>query len=425
MVYDMLINNGYKVTHSLEACCIRYLGINPYGPQLSLFSPYIPKKIRNNFTELTTAHITYAATDVAYTLAVRDEQLKLLDKLGLKQIANVENNFVKCLGEMEYNGIKLDVLRWMELVAQNKPKVEKAQAILEALAPINWNSEKQVKDFFRKSGIPIPTKDGKETIQATELQDVQHPIIKDYIKYKTAVKAVTSFGENFLEHVDKDGRIHTSFMQIKHTGRISSANPNMQNIPKSQEYRRCFVPEEGNVFITFDYPSQELNVAADRSKDVEMITALRNKESLHLKTARILYEDPTIQEDDPRRQHGKTTNFAVLYGAGPSKLHKVFGVTLGKAKQMIANYFNLYSGLKSYFNDSIQASLTNNYITIDVMGRKYFLDPRLKEMERLRKYSPIVAEMYSVYKAQITRLTCNYPIQGTGALMIKLALIFL
>lgn len=242
-VYDTMLGEQVRYTglkqakgfYTLEETLERYTNRTPYNDQLSLFAPWIPKSRRSlvgSMEQFDYAAVYYGATDVESTSLVYSLQKQYLIESDLHRVHRLENKFCLVVGDMELNGIHLDVDRWLEL---EEWAIEKRDNILEELHSEypeveNWNSHIQVKKLFKSLGISVVSKDGKESIQELVIKDQEHPIIDKYLSYKGFSKLVSTYGVKFLKHLSPDDRIRSNFMQILVTGRTSSTSPNMQNI---------------------------------------------------------------------------------------------------------------------------------------------------------------------------------------------------
>jgi DNA polymerase-1 len=245
------VPNGF---YSLDKTVQRRLHIDPYGNQLSLFDPFIPKHLRNTIGKegnFSAAEIHYGATDIRCAYQLYEVQQDLLTEQELHKVAKLENAFVLVAGDMEYNGMPLDIDRWLDLSEWAKDKAAEYENLLKRdYSEIdNWNSATQVKQLFKSLGINTVITDkvkSKKTGQNVTKDSVQElvikeqaskfPIIDTYLKYKGFKKLHSTYGIKFLKHVSPiTDRIHTNFLQILNTGRTASSNPNVQNIVSAKE----------------------------------------------------------------------------------------------------------------------------------------------------------------------------------------------
>jgi DNA polymerase-1 len=444
-VYDTMIAeyllNANKSTpkgfYSLEQCVLRYTGENPYGEQLNLFREYIPKNLRTTFAfPLTKAQEDYAAEDIYSVIKVFRKQLPLLKKFNLMRIAVLENDFVLVLGDMEVNGVKLDVGEWLKIADKVEMKCGELLAQLKESAPEveNWRSHVQVKKFFRGLGINTTASikgESKETVSITHMgkYSKDYPIVDIYIQYKELEKLRSSYGKKFLKYVNPHtGNVHSDFMQILVTGRTSSNSPNMQNIVagKGIDFRAPFKPD--GVFVDADYSNQELRILAQKSREPAMLQIFNDGLDFHSSVAtRVLGELTTAN-----RKKAKTLTFAIIYGAGINKIKEFLKISAKEAKELIDSYFQSFPHLKKYLDTVYNNAIINNYIEIDIFGRKSFIDFDTKEYQRfLDTFEPTNSKEKEIYYevkkslAEVLRTACNHPIQGSAATMAKLAGILL
>jgi DNA polymerase-1 len=221
-----------KGFYSLEQTAIRYTKISYYSSQLSLFTPYAPKKTRmeiskNLVNPFSDAELYYMAADIMSVVAVFAKQTAKLKEESLLTVAEEESEVALAVGDMELNGMKIDTKRWMQLGDWAVGKKEEQLAILKELADINWNSHLQVKKVFKERGLNLMYK-GKESVEEKAISKYKNdPVIDAYLKYKGFEKLNTTYGFSFLKHVADDNRIHSNFQQIMVTGRMSSQSPNL------------------------------------------------------------------------------------------------------------------------------------------------------------------------------------------------------
>lgn len=460
MVCEYVLSVGYSTNtkgyYSLEQTIIRRVGTDPYGNQLGLFSPWIPKKTRSNigqYGNFIFPEIYYGAIDVESTYRVHKVQLELIDKWKMEKTMILENEFTLVLGDMELNGMPVDLDEWMRLAEWSKEEYERCLEDLKSKYPevLNWNSPAQVNKLFKAIGINTIVKDKvkskkqgkdiyKESVQEIVIKDQakDFPIIDEYLRYKGIYKVNSNYGIKFLKHVSPiTNRIHSSFMQIMNTGRTSSTNPNMQNIINAKEdfpegiwWREAFKTQEGRTLIICDYTSQELHVLADQSQEQYMLEALRSKQDLHSLTASKMYKTEVSKKINSHlRPLGKKLNFTIPYGGGVHKIASEFKLPMKEAQVLYDNFYEGYPALKPHFEKIYKKSLSDGFITVDKFGRKFFLS-ELREVERLLKIISLLGRQEDRKKLriileQIRRNCQNYCIQGTSASISKLAGILL
>lgn len=441
MIGEYLIHcDSYKKPKGffgLEQTLYRYTKRTPYSDQLSLFDPFIPKKVRNNI-QINWPSIFYAATDIVSTYLVYEEQKKVLKEKELETIAPHEFEFVLTLGDCELTGMPIDVDEWIDLELWTKEQKDNLLDKLHSKYPEveNWNSNPQVAKLLKSLGVPVgivdkDTGEEKDSVARTTIERYidEYEVVKDLLAYKHAAKLNSSYGIKFLSKVSPvTGRVHTNFLQIKNTGRTGSMGPNMQQVPsykkefpEGERFRKAFKQKEGKTFVLADYSSQEMFILANRSKDKNLLKVLSDGADVHANTASVMYNIPV--EDVAKagvRAHGKTVNFAIPYGAGISKLSNSFGLSYGETKKLIESYFKGYPGIKSYFDTIFELSLKLGYIPVDKYGRKYFLTKELSEVAWYTKYKPGHPTINKLL-SEIRRKAQNYGIQGSGATMSKIA----
>lgn len=411
-----------KGFYSLEATLMRYTGLNYYSDQLSLFTPYAPKRIReeisrNILNPFSDAELYYMCTDVVSAYKVYREQLKKLKEENLLAVAEEESDVALAVGDMELNGLKIDVKKWLQNASWAVGKKEEQLEVLNKVANINWNSHLQVKKIFKERGIDLNV-NGKESVEEKALAKYKDDkLVSTYLAYKGFEKLNSTYGLSFLKHVAEDGRIHSNFQQIMVTGRMSSSSPNLQNIPSKKEgfpegnwWREAFIPEKGNCFVIADYNSQEIRVVAQLAGEPKMKEALEKGVDIHYLTASLIYKKAIEFVTKLERSIGKKTNFSVLYGSGPGNLADNIGKSYFEAKKIIDAFYKAYPTLKKYFDTGYKLALERGYILIDeVIGRKSYIS----------------SERDSKTLAEIYRHNQNYKIQGNGANITKRALKYL
>lgn len=383
----------------LKAASINYLGVD------------MDKSVRGKIiqTGLTEDVIVYAAGDVSYLGKIRDKQLVELEKKGLLKAIDFENEFVKCLAYIEYCGAKLDVDKWKIKMATDLNNLEKYEAELNEWVEesqysskycsvniqgdlfngfdtkprchINWTSSQQVIPLFEELGLNLKVLDKKTKhykksvdIKVVEPQASKSPLIPIYIKYKKAAIIVNTFGQKFLNLINPvTGRIHANFNQLgTDTGRLSSTEPNLQNLPHDAQTRACFVSDKGNRWISADYSGQESYLMASMANDEAMLDELINGSGdLHSLTAKMVFQQ--IPRDMPLkdikknfkdlRQEAKGYEFCFNYGGQDSTLIRNYGLDAKRAKEIYENYMSGFAGLKRY----------QDFRRIDVMRKGYIL----------------------------------------------------
>ncbi|MDE6505699.1 MAG: DNA polymerase I, partial [Eubacterium sp.] len=281
----------------------------------------------------------------------------------------------------------------------------------------NINSPKQRGVIlFEEMGIPCKkkTKSGYST-KAEILEELapQYPVVSLILEFRSLSKLKSTYCDGLLKVINEDGRIHTSFNQVEtRTGRISSLEPNLQNIPirteLGKEMRKFFRAGEGNVLIDADYSQIELRVLADLADDENMIAAFNSGEDIHRTTAAQVFGLPAEMITPILRSRAKAVNFGIVYGIGAFSLAKDIGVSNKEAKEYIDGYLQHFSGVASYMNRMIEKAKDNGYS---------------ETLFKRRRYLPELASSNHMMRAFGERVARNMPIQGTAADIIKIAMV--
>jgi len=423
----------------------------------------------------------YGLKDIQHTHKIYELQLIELCDKDLLSTAWLENQTVTALAEMEYFGFHLDDRKWRDLADHHsqlqaasltaildciskEPLPEKfysfQQSLFEATdtarsVQINLSSSKQVVELCKALGIPTRIKDLKRSREKGEdifkdsveeavlKQHINvHPVVALYLEYKGYEKATTTYGVQFLaDHLHPiTNSIHTNYWQILATGRLSSQNPNLQQIPsegKMEGFRECFVPRtDKRCLVTADYSQQEIRILADKTGEPDMIEVLNSEGSdFHSLTARKVFNiAPDMPVPKLQRNISKMVAFLTVYGGGASKLSQNLQIPLEEAEEIIQGFFKAYATLEPYFKKMHRFSFDNGYILIDrFVRRKSFLPgweefTQLNRIIELSRRTGIKAsaedwKRFYVAKGQIERKSQNYGIQGQAASMTKLAMI--
>lgn len=332
----------------------------------------------------------------------------------------VELPLTEALAYIEYEGFKVDIEKLTELGEKFKVEINAIQKEIYELSgeDFNINSPKQLgKILFDKLDLPVvkKTKTGYST-NAEVLEELldKHPIIEKIIYYRQLTKLHSTYIEGLKAVVDADGKIHSSFNQaVTTTGRLSSTEPNLQNIPikyeMGREIRKVFVPEDNNsVILSADYSQIELRVLAHIANDENLIDAFINHSDIHTKTASEVFNVPIDEVTSTQRSNAKAVNFGIVYGIGDFSLAKDLKISRKEAKNYIDTYFERYPGVKGYLDGAIEQAKEKLYVTT-VMNRRRFI-PEIKASNKMvRSFGE--------------RLAMNTPIQGSAADIIKLAMV--
>ena len=343
-----------------------------------------------------------------------------LAECGMNELfTKIEMPVSLCLYEMERDGIK--VLK-DELITYSKNlevRIEELRiaVVEEAGEDFNLNSPKQLGEIlFEKMGLPggKKTKTGYSTAaDVLEKLSVEHPIVDNILKYRGLAKLKSTYGDGLLLQIADDGRIHTTFQQtVTATGRLSSTDPNLQNIPIRTEegrlIRKVFVPEDGCVFMDADYSQIELRLLAHMSGDEQLIEAYNSGKDIHAITASKVFNVPIEEVDSLLRRRAKAVNFGIVYGISSFGLSQDLNLSKKEAEQYIEQYFVTYPGIKGYLDKSVSDAKAEGY-SLTLYGRRRPI-PELKSSNFMQRSFG-------------ERVAMNAPIQGTAADIMKIAMI--
>ena len=333
--------------------------------------------------------------------------------------SEIEFPLCRVLAEMEHTGVRVDpemLKSFGKLLAQKMETVQK-QAFEHAGEVFNLNSPKQLGELlFEKLKLPSgkKTKSGYSTnIEVLESLKNRHPVVADVMEFRQLSKLKSTYADGLLAEIAGDGRIHTTFqMMTTATGRLSSTEPNLQNIPVrselGSELRKMFVAAPGHLLIDADYSQIELRILACISGDNAMQEAFRSGEDIHTATASQVFHVPPDQVTPDMRRKAKAVNFGIVYGISRFALAEDIGVSRKEADEYMNRYFQRYSGVRHYMDSIVEQAKHNGFVST-FLGRRRYL-PELK--------SPVYA-----IRSFGERVALNAPIQGASADLIKLAMI--
>ena len=346
------------------------------------------------------------------------EDLKKVKTLEL--FNNIEMPLVPILANMQYNGMLVDkqeLSNFGDILKQQINEITKSIYTL-AGEEFNINSHQQLgKILFEKLKLPVykKTKNGYTTdVEVLEKLKGKHPIIEKILEYRTLTKLNSTYVEGLIPYINEHThRIHSSFHQtITATGRISSTEPNLQNIPTRAELgkqiRKAFKPAEGYVYIDADYSQIELRVLAHISKDENMIYAFKHGEDIHKQVASRILNIPIEEVTKEQRSSAKAVNFGIVYGISDYGLANQIGVSNKQAKEYINQYLEKYSGIKHFMDSVVERAKSKGYVET-LFGR--------------RRYIPEIKSNNYMVRQFGSRVAMNTPIQGTAADIMKIAMI--
>lgn len=349
-----------------------------------------------------------------------EKLLAKLEETGMKKLFNeIEMPLVFTLFDMEQNGVKIaaEALKiYGEQLAEKIVTVEK-QIYEQTGETFNINSPKQLGVIlFEKLGLPHgkKTKTGYST--SADILDKlapDYPVVSDILEYRQLTKLKSTYADGLANYIQEDGRIHGKFNQtITATGRISSTEPNLQNIPVRMELgrliRKVFIPEKDYVFVDADYSQIELRILAHCSGDEQLITAYKEARDIHRMTASQVFHIPFEEVTDLQRRNAKAVNFGIVYGISSFGLSEDLSITKKEAAQYIENYFKTYPGIKIFLDNAVAQAKDKGYVDT-LFGR--------------RRPVPELSSSNFMQRAFGERVAMNSPIQGTAADIMKIAMI--
>ena len=379
---------------------------------------------QKNMGDLSPAAICdYACEDAHVTLQLKKPLEEEMEKNGVRRVFDeIEMPLMPVLARMERNGVCLDTESLSETGRLFNERMEKLEAEIHELAghPFTINSPKQVGevlfDELQLNSKAKKTKRGQYSTGEEVLEGLKdkHPIVQKILDYRGLKKLISTYIEALPKLINpQTGLIHTSFNQaVTATGRLSSSNPNLQNIPvrgdDGREIRKAFVPEPGCTFFSADYSQIELRIMAHLSEDEHLVQDFRDGRDIHAATAARVFHKPIDEVTRDERRKAKTANFGIIYGISAFGLAERMEVSRTEAKELIDNYFATYPKVKIYMQQSVDIARERGYIET-AWGR--------------RRYLPDIQSHNAVVRGYAERNAVNAPIQGTAADIIKVAMI--
>lgn len=417
-IAEYLIDSMSSTSYECSAIAMKYLTKKVKTKEELLGKGVKAKKYQDLSFEELSSHISQIIDTVKSVMPIMEENLKESNMDGL--LYHVEMPLVEVLADMEYEGVKVDKEKLNELGSQFKEIIKKLESEIYEISEeeFNINSPKQLGVIlFEKLGLPVikKTKTGYSTNAEVldKLKD-QSPIIDKIIEYRQIVKLNSTYVEGLLSIINPiDGRIHSSFNQtITTTGRISSTEPNLQNIPVKLEMgrniRKVFISDKGCKLVDADYSQVELRVLAHMSQDETMIDAFKHNEDIHTKTASQVFNVSMDEVTSKQRSDAKAVNFGIVYGKSDFGLSEDLNIPVKQAKEYIENYFNKYNKIKEFMDNIIEDASSNGYVTT-ILNR--------------RRYIPEIKSSNFMLRNAGKRAAMNAPIQGSAADIIKIAMI--
>ena len=417
-IAEYLIDSMSSTSYECSAIAMKYLTKKVKTKEELLGKGVKAKKYQDLSFEELSSHISQIIDTVKSVMPIMEENLKESNMDGL--LYHVEMPLVEVLADMEYEGVKVDKEKLNELGSQFKEIIKKLESEIYEISgeEFNINSPKQLGVIlFEKLGLPVikKTKTGYSTNAEVldKLKD-QSPIIDKIIEYRQIVKLNSTYVEGLLSIINPiDGRIHSSFNQtITTTGRISSTEPNLQNIPVKLEMgrniRKVFISDKGCKLVDADYSQVELRVLAHMSQDETMIDAFKHNEDIHTKTASQVFNVSMDEVTSKQRSDAKAVNFGIVYGKSDFGLSEDLNIPVKQAKEYIENYFNKYNKIREFMDNIIEDASSNGYVTT-ILNR--------------RRYIPEIKSSNFMLRNAGKRAAMNAPIQGSAADIIKIAMI--
>ena len=417
MLASFVLDPGRR-SHAIDTLALDHLGV-----AMQCYADVAGKgRLQIPFAEVPVeATAAYCGADSAMVHALRELFLpKLLETTLQPLLDGIEMPLVAVLADMEWTGIRIDPELFARLSRELTSDLVRLDAEIAAAAggSINLNSPKQLATvLFDRLQLPIlkRTKTGPSTDADVleQLADQGHQVPKLLLEYRELQKLRSTYVDVLPQKVHRaTGRIHTSFNQIgAATGRLSSSEPNLQNIPvrtpRGEEIRMGFVPEAGWKFVVADYSQIELRLMAHLSQDPAFLEAFRKGEDIHRQTASIIFGVALSEVTADMRARAKTINFGTIYGQGAFALSRMLGIPQDEAKAFIAEYFKRFAGVRSWLDRQIELARERGYVET-IFGR--------------RRYIPEVRDRNFNTRAFGERVSQNAPLQGSAADLIKIAM---
>ena len=427
LMYDVeiagYILNSTSNNYNIEELSKEYLDINPNDIiestnntdiQINLFGNAQDVKKLDEFNKKIGIY-AYCIYKLYFELTQKLENTNQLELFN-----NIEMPLVEVLADMQYTGIYVDKIELMKYgeELQNKAEILKKEIYELSGEEFNINSTKQLAEvLFEKLKLPVykKNKSGYSTdVDVLEKLKNQHPVIEKILEYRQLLKLNSTFVAGMMQFVnEKTHKIHSYFHQtVTSTGRISSTDPNLQNIPTKMEVgkqlRKVFKSEENNIFLDADYSQIELRVLAHISNDENMINAFNNNEDIHAQAASKVFNIPIDQVTKQQRSEAKAVNFGIVYGISDYGLAEQLNISKKQAQSYIDQYLEKYSGIKQFMDNIINITKEKGYV---------------ETLFNRRRYIPEINSNNYMVRQFGNRIALNTPIQGTAADIIKIAMV--
>ena len=414
-------NGKYEITSIAE----EYLGLNledyigsqekasNQNAQLTLFT----QEEKEQQEEISKKQCAFIANSIAKLEKILEKKIEDVGEKDLLQ--NIEIPLISVLAQMQYNGMYVDKQELTDFGDQLKEGLEKLTKEIYDLAGEEFNikSTQQLGQILFEK-LNLTTSKKRKTGYATDVDALEkirneHPIVEKILEYRSLTKLNSTYVEGLIPYIHpRTGRIHSYFHQtVTATGRISSSDPNLQNIPTRIEFgkrlRKVFKPKEGYIYIDADYSQIELRVLAHMSQDTHMLEAFRNGEDIHAQAASKVLGIPIQEVTKEQRSRAKAVNFGIVYGISDYGLSEQIGTSVKEAKQYIQQYLEKYAGIKQYMDNIVAEAKEKGYVETIFHRRRYI--PELQSSNYMvRQFG--------------TRAAMNMPIQGTAADIMKIAM---
>jgi len=413
------VNNSTITRHNLDAVSKRYLNINPtsYEDVAGKGAKQIP------FSEVSIDVASdYASEDADISLKLYEHIEPLVQKEAklAKLYSEIEGPLIYTLGDIERNGVLIDSEKLSQQSKELEAKILKLESKVQKNAGEDFNlgSPKQLQEIlYEKLGLPVikKTPKGQPSTSEAVLQElsIDFPIVHDILSYRAISKLKSTYTDKLPKMINSNtGRVHTSYHQaVTATGRLSSSDPNLQNIPiRSEEGRRireAFIAPEGYKILAADYSQIELRIMAHLSKDQGLMDAFAKGQDIHQATAAEIFSINIDDVTPNQRRSAKAINFGLIYGMSAFGLSKQLQITRAEAQNYIEQYFERYPGVKNYMDETKSSAKQNGYVET-VLGRRLYLADIESSNYQRRQYAE--------------RSAINAPMQGTAADLIKMAM---
>lgn len=344
--------------------------------------------------------------------------LARVEERGQKKVARLECLVLRPFAALEDRGLPIDVAGWQRLIDEEKQKARVAREELLALAgphvqrdlfgvpELNLDSEAEVRTLLERVTGRTLDDTARHTLAALD-----HPMARALLMWRESAKLISTYGEAFLSRVDaRTGRVHATFIPLgASTGRVSSRDPNLQNLPSDERFHRCLRAPAGRSLVTADYATCELRIVAELSKDPVFLRAFEEGQDLHSTVASTMFKAEVSKTRNPElRQRAKAINFGLVYGMGAAALASQLGVPVDEGERLLQQYFRTFPRIKDALERNVETALQRGYAET-VLGRRLFFDVDTLKGPNAR--------------GELSRIAKNMPIQGTSADMTKLAMV--